>query len=228
MQFSKGVHHLLKNTHEDLEDAVNAHRKYVEVLRAGGFVCFLPNVIDPTWREPAPRLAGFPTSICFTGLPPDLGRQPVAAALTSCYWFDPLTYQEDEQIRAMTYYTEPRNEYRVELLHHKRESQWEGRKCRGGEVLRTADGPELRQFIIQLSLLGIERDELVQPLLTCKDTASASIYVFTPTQHSSEGGRGSCLRPSQIQPDSINRARERIIASATSHSPAVTQGCDLM
>ena len=44
--------------------------KCPQALRAGGFVCLLPNVINPAWGGHAIRLVGFPITICFTGLSP--------------------------------------------------------------------------------------------------------------------------------------------------------------
>ena len=149
-------------------------------LRAGGFVCLLPNVINPAWGGHAIRLAGFPITICFTGLSPKSEQDCEPAVMTCCYKFDPSTYFEDADVRTMTYVTDPRSDYRVELVYRKRESGWEGRKVCGRKILHTATGTEMRQFIIQLTMLGVESDELVRRLRTLEDTGCAGIYVFTP------------------------------------------------
>jgi hypothetical protein len=85
----------------------DVQQKCLRSLRAGGFVCLLPHVIDPAWRGPAPRLAGFPITICFTALSPESGRLPSADVLVCCYQFDPATYYESEMVRAMSYYPKP-------------------------------------------------------------------------------------------------------------------------
>jgi hypothetical protein len=40
----------------------------LQALRRGGFVSLLPEAIQPTWRDPAVLLAGFPGGIYFAGL----------------------------------------------------------------------------------------------------------------------------------------------------------------
>jgi hypothetical protein len=152
----------------------------IQALRAGGFVCLLPNVINPAWGGHAIRLAGFPITICFTGLSPKSGQDCDSAVMTCCYKFDPSTYLENADVRTMSYVTDPRSDYRVELVYRKRESGWEGRKICGGKILHTASGPELRQFIIQLTMRGIRADEPVGELRALGDTGSAGIYVFNP------------------------------------------------
>ena len=157
-----------------------AHRDYVRALRSGGFVCFLPRIIDPAWSGPAPLLAGFPISVSFTGLPPNLECQPFPFAVTSCYWFDPSSYYEDETVRTMLYHPKTPCRYGVELLYDKREPRWEGKKFRQEKVLLWASGLELGQFIIQLTSRGTEPDEPCRPLRTPEETASAGVFVFMP------------------------------------------------
>ena len=120
-----------------------------QALRAGGFVCLLPNVINPAWGGHAIRLAGFPISICFTGLSPKSEQDCDSAVMTCCYKFDPSTYFEDADVRTMSYVTDPHSEYQVELVYRKREFGWDGRKLCSGKILHTASGPEMRQFIIR-------------------------------------------------------------------------------
>ena len=49
-----------------LQPLLDQHRRYVAALRAGGFVCFLPGFVDPTWDHMACQLALFPFVIQFT------------------------------------------------------------------------------------------------------------------------------------------------------------------
>lgn len=161
----------------------DVHQKCLQALHAGGFVCLLPHVIDPAWRDPAPRLAGFPITICFTALSPESGRLPSAGVLVSCYHFDPSTYYEDALLRAMSYYPNPRSGYRVVLVYHKPELQWEGGKLEGDRLLLEASGVELDRFVIQLTMRGIEPDEPAQEIGSADDTAQAGVYLFTPKPH---------------------------------------------
>jgi hypothetical protein len=159
----------------------DVHLKCLRALRAGGFVCLLPHVIDPAWGGHAVRLAGFPITVCFTGLSSDSeqGRQIV----TSCYDFDPSTYLENEDVRTMAYFTRLHSSCSVELLYQKGQCRWEGRKLCDGKVLVTATGPELRQFIVQLTMRGIEPDEAAQGIASAENIAHTCVYLFTPKSH---------------------------------------------
>jgi hypothetical protein len=50
------------------DDTATDYQKYIDAIRAGGFVCLLPQIIDPSWRNPAQLLAGFPFNVCYLGL----------------------------------------------------------------------------------------------------------------------------------------------------------------
>ena len=164
------------------------YQKCIDAIRAGGFVCLLPQLIDPSWRNPAPLLAGFPLSVCYAGLSKQVPDHPTPPLMTSSYWFDPATYREDDESRAMSYFTNPRCEYHVDLIYWKKKQQWEGSKHRAGKVTLTAQGSELRRFIIQLTLCGIEPDEQTQAMMTCNDTASVGVFVFSPGAVDTVGG----------------------------------------
>jgi hypothetical protein len=156
----------------------DVYQKSLQALRAGGFVCLLPHVIDPAWGGHAVRLAWFPITVCFTGL--SANSEHGYQIVTSCYNFDPSTYFENDDVRTMAYFTDPRSNYSVELVYQKEQCKWEGRKLRDGRVLVTASGPELRQFIIQLTMRGIEPDEPAQEIGSAENTAHAGVYLFTP------------------------------------------------
>src|ERR1035437_3135873 len=82
MHFTKGVHEMSNKFSEDV----------IQALCAGGFVCLLPHVINPAWGGHAIRLAGFPITICFTGLSPKSGQDCQFPVVASCYKFDPSTH----------------------------------------------------------------------------------------------------------------------------------------
>ena len=94
------------------------YQKCIDAIRAGGFVCLLPQLIDPSWRHPAPLLAGFPLSVCYAGLSKQFPDHPTPPLMTSSYWFDPATYREDDETRAISYFTNPprRISRRADLL----------------------------------------------------------------------------------------------------------------
>ena len=168
------------------------YQKCIDAIRNGGFVCLLPQPIDPSWRDPAPLLAGFPISVGYTGLSNQVANRPNPPLMTSSYWFDPATYREDNETRAMSYFTNPRCQYHVELVYSKKKRRWEGSKRRAGTLRLTAEGSDLRKFIIQLTLCGIESDEPTQVMRTYADTASVGMFLFSsgPMAHGSKSGGG--------------------------------------
>jgi hypothetical protein len=156
-------------------------QKYIDAIRAGGFVCLLPQVIDPSWHNPAHLLAGFPLNVSYLGLTEQAGNCQHPLLVVASYWFDPATYRADEETRAMSYSTNPPCGYHVELVYSKKKEQWEGRKYQADKVLLTANGSELRRFIMQLTLSGISTGEPTQAM-AYQDTASAGVFVFMPEQ----------------------------------------------
>jgi hypothetical protein len=156
------------------------YQNCLDTLLAGGFVCLLPHTIDPAWSDPVSPLAGFPLNISYVGLAvndPLLGPQPVAA----CYWFQPDTYSEDDQSRHLSYLPRKQSQFRVELTWSRHEHCWQGRKFKGTELLRLSQGPELQRFILQTEMCGPEPDEPTEPFTSCRETASAGVFVFAPT-----------------------------------------------
>jgi hypothetical protein len=154
-------------------------QKYVDAIRAGGFVCLLPQVIDPSWCSPAPLLAGFPLNVHFMGLSEQAGERQLQRLVMASYWFDPATYREDEDVRAMSYFANVAREYHVEVIYWKRKQQWEGRKYRADQLLLTAEGYELQRLILQLTLCGISLGEPARAIQR-QETASAGAFVFMP------------------------------------------------
>jgi hypothetical protein len=163
-----------------LQICAEHHRKYVAVMLAGGFVSFLPGLIESEWDDVARWVAGLPLAISFCGLPPDLDRQPVPFALTSSYWINAATYWETDQARGVHYRTRPAGDYRVSLLYMKRTQSWAGRKYRGEQLLVEATGRHIWEFIINFTGQGREEDEPAQAFLTCEDVAALRVYVWVP------------------------------------------------
>jgi len=154
--------------------------RIVAALSWGGFASFIPSVFESPWEKPTPPMAGFPISICYTGLPRDRRPDDGETYLVSTYWFDPASYHEDDELRAMTYRARAACNYRVVLGYAKKEHCWEGRKLRGTEAIIAASGPELVRFAIQLTLPSLDPGEPAEPMLTRRETASAGIWIFKP------------------------------------------------
>jgi hypothetical protein len=152
-------------------------QQIVSALRMGGYASFIPCVISQVWDEKAP-IAGFPISICFTGLSLDDHRD--AGYVVSCYWFDPRSFQENEEWQSMTYRSRYPSEYEVVIAFSKKNQNWEGHKVRGGKTVVKASGTDMSRFVVGLTMDGIDNGEHVEPMLTRTDTASTGIWVYDP------------------------------------------------
>jgi hypothetical protein len=155
-------------------------QQIVSALRMGGYASFIPSVIEPVWDGEAPPLAGFPISICFTGLPmaPD---QDAGSYIVASYWFDPQSYDDNAAYQAMIYRSRYlKSGYQVALRRFKRDRSWEGCKMRGDEVVVTASDPDVTRFVVKLTMQGLDNGEHVEPMLTRTDTASTGIWVYDP------------------------------------------------
>jgi len=156
------------------------HRKYVAALRRGGFVCFVPGLIDGSWDESASRLAGLPPSVCFNGLPADDACQPQPSMLTSIYWICPRSYFTSDNVRAVLYRGRPAGDYRLEVYQDCKTGLWMGRKYRGERLVLEATGREVRDFIIHFTMAGRAADEPAAAWQTIEDVGAARVYVWTP------------------------------------------------
>lgn len=153
--------------------------KIINAVRIGGFASFIPSVIIPVWDDVDVPLAGFPISICFTGLRWS-DEMDAASYVVSCYWFDPQSYNEDANCQSMVYRSRCQSDYQVLIQCSKRDRRWTGRKMRGSKVVVTAAGDELIRFVIQMTMRGLDRGEHVEPMLTRTDTASTGIWIYDP------------------------------------------------
>lgn len=77
--------------------------RIVSALRWGGYASFIPCIFESPLDGTEPPLAGFPISICFTGLPQNESRAEAQHYVVASYWFDPRSYREDDELRRMTY-----------------------------------------------------------------------------------------------------------------------------
>ncbi len=199
------------NTRPDLDEFAQLaadHRKYVEILRSGGFVCFLPQLIDSDCPAFA-KLVGFPIAISFNTLPVDLEQMAIPCLVTATYWFDPTTYRLDGDERSLTYFSRPLSDFRVELVFNARRTLWEGYKYRNEEVVVSASGRDLFQLVVHLTLSGVEGHEIVHAMRSCSAVAGSGVYLFTPEPRFLLSGRQTepeiTRRESHSSPSSIRR-----------------------
>ena len=94
----------------------------------------------------------------YTGLrASDAGALPHTAA--ACYWFDPGTYREDDQIREMLYFPREESAYFVRVTLRKDTGVWETFKYRAEDLVCTASGPNFEAAMLHTTLAGLEPDE---------------------------------------------------------------------
>ena len=158
------------------------HRKYVAAMLAGGFISFLPGVIEPNSGTFLTGLPGFPSRSHFV----DFRRprlQPVPFVLTSSYWINPATYWETDETRGVHYRTRPASDYRAitplyeaHAIVGRKKVSWRAVADRGD---RSADLGIHHQLYLQ----GREANEPAQAFLTCEDVAALRVYVWIPPRH---------------------------------------------
>ena len=158
--------------------------RVVAALRAGGFACLFSELIESSWGADAERLAGFPLRVHCTALPTESRGNPAPAFVTSTYWADPETYQEDGERRTVHYVSKWESEFYIEVTYLKDRQTWYGTKYRGKAEILWATGQDLRRLLIQLACRGITDGELVLPVSEQIDLMEEmgvfGVYTFTP------------------------------------------------
>jgi len=104
------------------------------------------------------HLAGFPrTVICVSVRPAEAGvPERVCAA---CYWFDPHTYREDDQLREMGYVPREASPYHVRVTFQKTSRVWTAFKYRADTVVRSASDARFDMVMAETAFEGMEPDE---------------------------------------------------------------------
>jgi len=118
----------------------------------------IPVQIEADWDPRYDFLAGFPLNLLYSGVRiSDADAQPYVAA--ACYWFDPRTYREDDEIREMRYRPRERSPYHVRIVVRKRTGAWETFKYRDDVLVFQSSGPEFRGVMIATTAVGLRSDE---------------------------------------------------------------------
>ena len=127
--------------------------------RAGeiSFIANIPHQIEADWNPRYAHLAGFPLNIMFTAIRKQRAGPPHIIA--ACYWFDPGTYQENEEERQMTYVSRTDYGYHVEVVINKQSGAIESRKYKGQKLISQSHGDSFKQAMIHATLCGVEPDE---------------------------------------------------------------------
>jgi hypothetical protein len=121
------------------------------------FIANIPHQIEADWNPRYAHLAGFPLNIMFTGIRKQQGG--TSHVVAACYWFDPGTYQENEEKRQMTYVSRTDYGYHVEVVINKKSGVIESRKYKGQRLISQSRGDSFDLAMINATLCGAEPDE---------------------------------------------------------------------
>jgi hypothetical protein len=125
-----------------------------------GEICFIANIphqIEADWNPRYAHLAGFPLNIMFTGIRKQGGGR--SHMIAACYWFEPGSYQENEEERQMTYVSRTDYGYLVKVIINKQSGAIESRKYKGQKLISQSHGDSFTQAMIHATLCGVEPDE---------------------------------------------------------------------
>jgi hypothetical protein len=117
------------------------------------FLAPIPHAIESDWDNIwAPRLAGFPVTLCYAG------RIPGTGMACATYVFDPTTFVADEQSRQMRYRPTVDSDFSVLVKLH-RDGGIHTFKYRGSEMICEASGSDFRGAMIHTTACGLALDE---------------------------------------------------------------------
>ncbi len=121
------------------------------------FIANIPHQIEADWNPRYAHLAGFPLNLMFTGIRKQRAGPPHIIA--ACYWFDPGTYLEDEEVRQMTYFSRTDYGYHVEVVINKKSGMIKTSKYKAKRLISQGNGKSFDQAMIHATLCGVEPDE---------------------------------------------------------------------
>src|ERR1700756_4726789 len=82
--------------------------------------------------------------------------------ITACYEPDLATFRETTKTRTMTYRNSEGGTYRVRVVLNKASGRLETFKYKGEKLVARASGRDFQSVMVQTTLVGIEKDELVR------------------------------------------------------------------
>ena len=123
------------------------------------FVGFIPRQIEASREDQdGACLAGFPVNIYYARVSESHNGNP-SQSTSVCYYYDPLTFEEDEESKRIAYYPRHRSPYWVLVVYKKKTGIWETFKYRGSELVRRSFGRDFRNALIYTTFGGPEVDE---------------------------------------------------------------------
>ena len=122
------------------------------------FIANIPAQIEAHWNPRYAYLAGFPLNLLYGGVRAGDGEGHPRPTAT-CYWFDPGTYREDEQVREMLYVPREESAYYVRVTLQKDTGVWTTYKYRGDTLICMASGPDFKTAMLHTTMVGRQADE---------------------------------------------------------------------
>src|ERR1700745_2630712 len=129
----------------------------------GSFIACVPHQIEADWDEKwGPLLAGFPANIMYACVQRAESDQSKMLGITACYEPNLATFRETKKTRTMAYRNSEGGTYRVRVGLNKASGRLETFKYKGKKLIARASGLNFESPMVQTTLVGIEKDELVR------------------------------------------------------------------
>jgi hypothetical protein len=129
----------------------------------GDFIACVPQQIEAGWHEKwGPLLAGFPLNIMYACVQRAESDQSKMLGITACYEPDLATFRETKKTRELTYFNREGGTYRVRVVLNIKSGLLQTFKYKGRKLVACASGRDFDSAMVQTTLVGIEKDELVR------------------------------------------------------------------
>ena len=127
------------------------------------FIACVPPQIEADWDEKwGPLLAGLPLNIMYACVQRAESDQSKMLGITACYEPDLATFHETEKARELTYFNREGGSYSVRVVLKKANGRLDTFKYKGKKLVARASGLNFESAMVQTTLVGIEKDELVR------------------------------------------------------------------
>ncbi len=145
--------------------ALKCLKRWIRGLRIGRggdslFIANVPYQIEARWDDNwAPRLAGFPLNLLYTGI----RKYRYGSRVESCcYWPDLGSFADDGERRSMNYIPRVKSGYWVRVEYDKQKGWWRTAKySENKNVAVTIGGPEFDHAMMLTTVIGLQPDEPV-------------------------------------------------------------------
>ena len=127
------------------------------------FIACVPHQIEADWDEKwGPLLVGFPVNIMYACVQRGESDQSKMLGITASHEADLATFRKTKKSSTMTYRNSEGGTYRVRVVLNRASGRLETFKYKGKKLVARASGLNFESAMVQTTLVGIEKDELVR------------------------------------------------------------------